>query len=85
MLPEVVNCCKCQIVKLDRSSSLQFEIYDLKKHSFEKMPFLDTHLFCLTKRIFDETFFGGSDDPPYCTYAVLETIFKYFCIKYYDF
>ena len=59
MLPEVINCSKHQIVKPDGSSSLQLEIYHLRKHYFEKMPFLDPHLFWLTKSIFDDTFFSG--------------------------
>ena len=32
---------------------------------FEKISFLDPNLFGPTRRIFDDTIFFGSDDPPY--------------------
>ena len=35
-----------------------------RKHFFEKLPFLDPHLFWLTSRIYDDTFFGGTNEPP---------------------
>ena len=57
-LPGVVNCSKLQIVKPDMSSSLLFEIYDTRNHFFEKMPFLDPHLFWLTS-FFDDTYLVG--------------------------
>ena len=47
---------------------LLFEIcYNLRPQEefFEKLPFLDPHLFGLTSRIFDDTFFGGTDESPY--------------------
>ena len=39
-------------------------IHPSLKHYFEKVPFLDPHYFRLTKTFFDDTYFGGSDEPP---------------------
>ena len=39
-------------------------IHPTRKHFFEKISFLDPHLFRLTKTFRDDTSFGGSDDPP---------------------
>ena len=49
MLQRGVNDAHFQIVKPERSSSIQVEIHPSLKHFFEKMPFLDPHSFRLTK------------------------------------
>ena len=65
MLPEAVN------FKLYSRQPIWFYylksagIYDLRKQFFfEKLSFLDPHLFWLTSRIFDDTFFTEMDEPP---------------------
>ena len=58
MLPVVINCGKFQIVKLDRSSS---------KFTTPETIFLGPHLFSLTNKFVGDTFFGGSNEPPYNT------------------
>ena len=39
-------------------------IHPTRKHFFEKISFLDPHLFRLTKTKIDDTFLGGSDNQP---------------------
>ena len=43
-------------------------IHTTMKLFFEKISFLNPHLFRLTKTFIDNTFFGGSDEPPYCKF-----------------
>ena len=56
-----------QIVKKTTCPVLLFEnvCYSPLFEAFlEKVPFLETHSFRLTKTFVGDTFFGGSDEPP---------------------
>ena len=60
----ISNCKEDDLSSFSILKSLQFttswSIF------FEKWPFLDPRLFWLTSRIFDDTFLGWTNKPPYC-------------------